>query len=98
MKRGRAGIITLLTAAALAAYALAGLAAAGAEKERSSLMNDALRNELAQLEEANAELTEALRRGRSQKDAAIEDLARDRLGLTYPDGTDHSNTEKHTGG
>ena len=34
-----------------------------------------------------SELEAALRQGRADKDEIIEALARERLGLTYPDGT-----------
>ncbi len=87
VKHGRAGMITLLAAAALTAYALAGLASAGAEIDRYSETRDALAAKAQELEEANSELEGMLRQGRADKDGTIEALARERLGLTYPDET-----------
>ena len=80
-------MITLLAAAALSLYALAGIVAARAEIERYSTARDALGERAVELEAANSELEAALRQGRADKDEIIEALARERLGLTYPDGT-----------
>lgn len=87
VKHGRAGTITLLAAAVLTVYALVGLASAGAEIERYSTARDALGERAVELEAANSELEAALRQDRADKDEIIEALARERLGLTYPDGT-----------
>ncbi len=87
MKNARTGITALLAAAALTAYALAGLAAAGAETEKYGTARDALARRVHELTDTNSELAEKLRRGRADKDALIEALARERLGLEYPGET-----------
>ena len=87
VKHGRAGMITLLAAAALSLYALAGLAAAAAEIDRYSETRDALGGEVEALENSNAQLEAKLRQGRAEKDEVIEELARKKLGLVYPDET-----------
>ena len=96
MKHGRAGMITLLDAAALSLYALAGLAAAGAEIERYSRTRDALSERASELRRENAGLEELLREGRADRASVIEGLARERLGLVYPDEIDSQ--QYHTGG
>ena len=88
MKHGRAGMITLLAAAALTAYALAGLASVGAEIDRYGETRSALAERVRELEEANCELEARLNRGRADKNELIEALARERLDyvtLTRPD-------------
>ena len=87
VKHGRAGMITLLAAAALTAYALAGLASVGAEIDRYGETRSALAERVRELEEANCELEARLNRGRADKNELIEALARERLGLRYPDET-----------
>ena len=52
-------MLTLLAAAALAAYALAGLSAAGAETERRARVRDALEEAVENLEELNLRLEQA---------------------------------------
>ena len=96
VKHGRAGMITLLAAAALSLYALAGLAAAGAEIERYSRTRDALSERASELRRENAGLEELLREGRADRASVIEGLARERLGLVYPDEIDSQ--QYHTGG
>lgn len=96
MKHGRAGMITLLAAAALSLYALAGLAAAGAEIDRYSQTRDALSRQAEELRRDNAGLEELLRRGRADRASVIEELARERLGLVYPD--EIYSQQYHTGG
>ena len=90
VKRGRAGMITLLAAAALSLYALAGIVAARAEIERYSQTREALSARAQELEEANAGLEELLRQGRADRDSVIEELARERLGLVYPDAVSYT--------
>lgn len=91
-------MITLLAAAALSLYALAGLAAAGAEIERYSRTRDALSARAAELADSNAALEQLLRTGRADRDSVIEALARERLGLVYPDETDAHAQQNYTGG
>ena len=89
-------MITLLAAAALSLYALAGLAAAGAEIDRYSQTRDALSRQAEELRRDNAGLEELLRRGRADRASVIEELARERLGLVYPD--EIYSQQYHTGG
>ena len=86
VRRGRVYVMALLTAAALTAYTLTGLQAAGAETERRASARDALEALARSLEEENDELRQLLDRSRADKASAIEALARERLGLAYPDG------------
>ena len=91
-------MITLLAAAALSLYALAGIVAALAEIERYSQTREALSARAQELEEANAGLEELLRQGRADRDSMIEELARERLGLVYPDEIKAPAQQNHTGG
>lgn len=98
VKQARAGIITLLAAAALSLYALAGLAAASAQIERYSQTREELTARASELEEANAGMEELLRKGRTDRDSVIEALARERLGLVYPGEGTAPSQQYHTGG
>ena len=91
-------MITLLAAAALSLYALAGIVAARAEIERYSRTRDALSERASELRRENAGLEELLRQGRADRDSMIEELARERLGLVYPDEIKAPAQQNHTGG
>ena len=96
MKQGRAALLTLLAAAALAAYTFAELQAAGVETERRAAARDALTAEVQRLTEANDELAAALRAARSDPERMLEALARERLGPVDCESTNRQNT--NTGG
>lgn len=98
MKHGRAGMMTLLAAAALSLYALAGLAAAGAEIERYSRTREALCARAAELTESNAALEQLLREAEADRESVIEELARERLRLVYPDEINAQAQQNYTGG
>ena len=72
------------------------LAAAGAEIERYSRTRDALSERASELRRENAGLEELLREGWADRASVIEGLARERLGLVYPDEIDSQ--QYHTGG
>ena len=86
----------LTTVICIGKGALAGLAAAGAEIERYSRTRDALSERASELRRENAGLEELLREGRADRASVIEGLARERLGLVYPDEIDSQ--QYHTGG
>ena len=82
MRRGRAGLITLLVIVALVLYALGSLASTRSQIERYALRADELLAEVNELERENAALEYETRR--SSDDEMIEYIARNRLGLVYP--------------
>lgn len=86
VRLGRAGIITLLAAAALSLYALAGIAGAGAEIERNSRTREAFDAAVYKLDEECAALEALLSAGRKDRAAIAERLAGERLGLVSPGG------------
>ena len=93
---GRARAVTITLAAAVSLYALASLAATKAE-------TGACERELAALERSVAELEDENARLRSQTESGLdgaERLARQRLGLAYPEDIIFLSgvNELHTGG
>lgn len=83
MKLKKAGLITKIVLIVLAVYAAVRLVSLHSDIEKAKDIQKELDQQVEEMEIANAEMEYSLEN--SEDDEVIADIARDKLGMAYPD-------------